>query len=79
LNKYKFKKVVIIVIKAILEKLKEKKISVYVRDVAERSWFSGVLESIADESVLIREKTESSECCYYIPFSEIVVVSEVIM
>ncbi|MFX0030822.1 MAG: hypothetical protein ACFE8B_16535 [Candidatus Hermodarchaeota archaeon] len=65
-----------IVIKSILEKLKDKKISVYVRDIAERSWFSGVLETIADENVMIRDKTEFSECRYYIPFSEIVVVSE---
>ncbi|MFX0167689.1 MAG: hypothetical protein ACFE9V_20395 [Candidatus Hodarchaeota archaeon] len=65
-----------IVIKAILEKLKDKKISVYVRDVAERSWFSGALESIDNENVVIREKTDYSECRYYIPFSEIVVVSE---
>ena len=70
---------VIIVIKAILEKLKDKKISVYVRDVAERSWFSGVLESITDDNVEIREKTDYSECRYYIPFSEIVVVSESII
>jgi len=71
--------VVIIVIKAILEKLKDKKISVYVRDVAERSWFSGVLESITDDNVEIREKTDYSECRYYIPISEIVVVSESII
>jgi len=68
--------VVIIVIKAILEKLRDKKISIYVKNVAERCWFSGVLETIADESVTIREKTDYSECRYYIPFSEIVVVSE---
>lgn len=67
---------VIIVIKGILDKLKDKKISVYVKDVAERSWFSGVLESITDESVEIWEKTDYSECRYYIPISEIVVVSE---
>ncbi|MFW9880639.1 MAG: hypothetical protein ACFFG0_46820 [Candidatus Thorarchaeota archaeon] len=66
----------IIVIKEILEKLKDKKISVYVRDVAERSWFSGVLETISEENIMIREKTEFSESRYYIPFSEIVVVSE---
>jgi len=71
--------VVIIVIKVILEKLKDKKISVYVRDVAERSWFSGVLESITDDNVEIREKTDYSECRYYIPISEIVVVSESLM
>ena len=70
---------VIIVIKTILEELKDKKITVYVRDVAERSWFSGILESIADENAIIREKTEFSDCRYYIPFSEIVVVSEVLM
>ncbi len=68
-----------IVIKGILEKLKDKKISVYVKDVAERSWFSGVLESITDENVAIREKTDYSECRYYIPISEIVVVSESLM
>ena len=67
------------VIKGILERLKDKKISVYVKDVAERSWFSGVLEVITEESVQIREKTEYSECRYYIPISEIVVVSESIM
>jgi len=71
--------VVLIVIKAILEKLKDKKISVYVRDVAERSWFSGTLEAITDENIIIREKTDYSECRYYIPFSEIVVVSESLM
>ncbi|MFW9877131.1 MAG: hypothetical protein ACFFG0_28915 [Candidatus Thorarchaeota archaeon] len=65
-----------IVIKTILEKLKDKKISVYVRDIAERSWFSGILESIDNENVIIREKTDYSECRYYIPFSEIVVISE---
>ena len=70
---------VLIVIKAILEKLKDKKISVYVRDVAERSWFSGTLEAITDENIIIREKTDYSECRYYIPFSEIVVVSESLM
>ena len=66
----------IIVIKEILEKLKDKKISVYVKDVAERSWFSGVLEDISNDSIEIREKTDYSECRYYIPISEIVVVSE---
>jgi hypothetical protein len=71
--------VVFIVKKGILEGLKDKKISVYVKDVAERSWFSGVLESITEESVQIREKTDYSECRYYIPISEIVVVSESIM
>ena len=70
---------VLIVIKAILEKLKDKKISVYVRDVAERSWFSGVLEAITDENIIIREKTDYSECRYYIPITEIVVVSESLM
>lgn len=70
---------VFIVKKGILEGLKDKKISVYVKDVAERSWFSGVLESITEESVQIREKTDYSECRYYIPISEIVVVSESIM
>jgi len=68
--------VLIIVIKEILEKLKDKKISVYVKDVAERSWFSGVLEDISNDSIEIREKTDYSECRYYIPISEIVVVSE---
>ena len=67
------------VIKGILERLKDKKISVYVKDVAERSWFSGALEAITEESVQIREKTEYSECRYYIPISEILVVSESIM
>lgn len=67
---------VIIIIKSILEKLKDKRISVYVKDVTERSWFSGVLEVITDENVEIREKTDYSECRYYIPISEIVVVSE---
>ncbi|MFX1304004.1 MAG: hypothetical protein ACFFBV_05030 [Promethearchaeota archaeon] len=67
---------VIIVIKGILERLKDKKISVYVKDVAERSWFSGILESINDENIAIMEKTDYSECRYYIPISEIVVVSE---
>ncbi|UCD02405.1 MAG: hypothetical protein JSV23_05180 [Promethearchaeota archaeon] len=66
----------IIIIKSILEKLKDKRISVYVKDVTERSWFSGVLEVITDENVEIREKTDYSECRYYIPISEIVVVSE---
>jgi len=68
--------VVIIVIKGILEKLKDRKISVYVKDVAERSWFSGILEEVSDDNIEIREKTEYSECRYYIPISEIVVVSE---
>ena len=67
---------VIIVIKGILEKLKDRKISVYVKDVAERSWFSGILEEVSDDNIEIREKTEYSECRYYIPISEIVVVSE---
>ncbi|MFX0002952.1 MAG: hypothetical protein ACFE9C_08485 [Candidatus Hodarchaeota archaeon] len=67
---------VIIVIKTLLEKLKDKKISVYVRDVVERSWFSGILESITEDNVQIRDKIEYSECRYYIPISEIVVVSE---
>jgi hypothetical protein len=71
--------VVIIVVKTILEKLKDKKISVYVRDVSERSWFSGILEVITDDNVEIREKTDYSECRYYIPLSEIVVVSETIV
>jgi len=77
--KQKSKEVVILVIKGILERLKDKKISVYVKDVAERSWFSGVLESITDENVQIREKTDYSECRYYSPISEIVVVSESII
>ncbi|MFW9971606.1 MAG: hypothetical protein ACFFDF_15530 [Candidatus Odinarchaeota archaeon] len=67
---------VIIIIKTILEKLKDKKISVYVRDIVERSWFSGILESITDGIVEIREKIDYSECRYYIPLSEIAVVSE---
>lgn len=67
---------VIIIPKEILEKLKDKKISVYVKDVAERSWFSGVLESITDDNVEIREETDFSECRYYIPLTVIVVVSE---
>lgn len=70
---------VVLVIKGILESLIDKKISVYVKDVAERSWFSGVLEVISDENVQIREKTDYSECRYYIPISEIVVVSESLM
>ena len=64
---------VIKIIKVILEKLKDKKITVYVRDVTERSWFSGLLESITDDNVEIREKTDYSECRYSIPISEIVV------
>jgi uncharacterized protein YihD (DUF1040 family) len=71
--------VVIIIIKEILEKLKNKKVSVYVRNVTERSWFSGELEEITDDSIQIREKTEYSECRYYIPVTEIVVVSESLM
>ena len=70
---------VVLVIKGILESLIDKKISVYVKDVAERSWFSGVLEVLSDENVQIREKTDYSECRYYIPISEIVVVSESLM
>lgn len=70
---------IIIAIKEILEKLKDKKISVYVRDVSERSWFSGVLERITVENIEIREKTDYSECRYYIPLKEIVVVSEILM
>jgi hypothetical protein len=71
--------VVIIIIKEILEKLKNKKVSVYVRNVTERSWFSGELEEITDDSIQIREKSEYSECRYYIPVTEIVVVSESLM
>lgn len=67
---------IIISIKEILEKLKDKKISVYVRNVSERSWFSGVLESVTVENIEIREKSDYSECRYYIPLTEIVVVSE---
>lgn len=70
---------VIIIIKEILEKLKNKKVSVYVRNVTERSWFSGELEEITDDSIQIREKSEYSECRYYIPVTEIVVVSESLM
>lgn len=70
---------IIITIKEILEKLKDKKISVYVRNVSERSWFSGVLESITVENIEIREKSDYSECRYYIPLTEIVVVSESLM
>ena len=65
-----------LIIKQILENLLNKKISVYVRDLCERSWFSGTLESINDEFLTIREKTDYTECIYYIPLSEIVVVSE---
>ncbi|MFX0071761.1 MAG: hypothetical protein ACFFAO_11790 [Candidatus Hermodarchaeota archaeon] len=64
------------IIKTILEKLRDKKISVYVRHLSERSWFSGVLESYTDEYIVLREKTDYSECVYYIPNSEVVVVSE---
>ncbi len=70
---------VIIVIKAILEILKDKKVSIYVRDVVERSWFSGTLEEINEGIIKIREKTNYSECRYYIPLTEIVVVSEILM
>jgi len=69
----------IIVIKEILDKLKEKRISVYVKDVVERSWFSGILEAISDDNIELREKTDYSECRYYIPISEIVVISETLM
>ncbi len=65
-----------IVVKSILENLKAKKISVYVRDLSERSWFSGILESFTDEVVTLREKSDYTECLYYIPVSEIVVISE---
>ena len=65
-----------IVIKSILEKVRAKKIAIYVRDLSERSWFSGILESFTDEVVTLREKTDYTECIYYIPVSEIVVVSE---
>jgi hypothetical protein len=65
-----------LIIKVILEKLLNKKISIYVRDLCERSWFSGTLESINDEFLTLREKTDYTECLYYIPISEIVVVSE---
>ena len=64
------------VVKSILERLKTKKISVYVRDLSERSWFSGILESFTDEVVILREKSDYTECLYYIPVTEIVVVSE---
>ena len=64
------------VIKSILENLKMKKISVYVRDLSERSWFSGILETLTNEVITLREKTEYTECIYHIPTSEIVVVSE---
>lgn len=70
---------IIIVIKEILDKLMEKRISVYVKDVVERSWFSGILETISDENIELREKTDYSECRYYIPISEIVVISETLM
>lgn len=70
---------VIIVKKGILEKLKDKKVSVYVRDVVERSWFSGAFKGITDDSIEIREKTDYSECRYYISLKEIVVVSESLM
>ena len=65
-----------IVVKSILENLRAKKISVYVRDLSERSWFSGILESFTNEVVTLREKSDYTECLYYIPVSEIVVVSE---
>ena len=65
-----------IVVKSILENLRAKKISVYVRDLSERSWFSGILESFTDEVVTLREKSDYTECLYYIPVSEIVVISE---
>ena len=65
-----------IVVKSILENLRTKKISVYVRDLSERSWFSGILESFTDEVVTLREKSDYTECLYYIPVSEIVVISE---
>ena len=64
------------IVKSILENLRAKKISIYVRDLSERSWFSGILESFTNEVVTLREKTEFTECVYYIPISEIVVVSE---
>ena len=64
------------VIKSILENLRAKKISVYVRDLSERSWFSGILETFTDEVLTLREKSDYTECLYYIPISEIVVVSE---
>ncbi|MFX1418161.1 MAG: hypothetical protein ACFE9N_04480 [Promethearchaeota archaeon] len=67
---------IFIVRKEILEKLKDKKISVYVKDVTERSWFSGVLEEVSDDIIQIREKANYSECRYYILISEIVVISE---
>ena len=65
-----------IVVKSILENLRSKKISVYVRDLSERSWFSGILESFTDEVITLREKSDYTECLYYIPVSEIVVISE---
>lgn len=65
-----------IVVKSILENLRAKKISVYVRDLSERSWFSGILESFTDEVVTLREKSDYTECLYYILVSEIVVISE---
>ena len=51
----------------------------YVRDVVERSWFSGAFKGITDDSIEIREKTDYSECRYYISLKEIVVVSESLM
>ncbi|MFX1380288.1 MAG: hypothetical protein ACFFA4_14465 [Promethearchaeota archaeon] len=67
---------VIIFIKEISEKLKDIRINVYVRDIIQRSWFSGILEEISNNNIKLREKTYYSDCRYYIPLAEIVVVSE---
>lgn len=60
-------------IKSVLENLKTKKITVYIRNLGQYSQFRGILKEITDEIIILFARYNK---IIYIPISEIVVVTE---
>lgn len=60
-------------IKSVLENLKTKKITVYIRNLGQYSQFRGILKEITDEIIILSARYSK---IIYIPISEIVVVTE---
>jgi hypothetical protein len=61
------------IIKEILQKLKGKKLDVFIRDLGENSHFQGVLTYVNEEIIVLKSKYNK---IIYVPISEIVIVTE---
>jgi hypothetical protein len=60
-------------VRSILNKLKSKKIDVYVRDLGQYGHFQGTLKNVTEDMILLKSRYNRLS---YIPLSEIVIVTE---